>query len=189
MALLDLATLKAFLNESGTGYDAELQLYVDAVPDVVEALIGGPVEQRTITETVQVSDGGRALMLGKRFAVSVTSITANGVAVSTTDVRVADGNVLRRALGYRFWPCYGPVVAVYVAGVAVPGSAPKAATLAAAVIAGHMWATQRGNLGGSGPGDEFGTINTVVPGLGYAVPNRALELLGPWLPETGLVLA
>ena len=28
-----------------------------------------------------------------------------------------------------------------------------------------------------------------TPGLGFAVPNRALELMAPWAPETGLVLA
>lgn len=186
MALLTLAQLKAATNIGGTASDAELQMYVDAVPPVVEALLGGPVEQRTVTETVEVSDGGRALLLGQRFAVSVTSITANGTTVSTSDAVIAAGNVIRRKGGFSFAYTADPVVAVYEAGIAAVGSAPAAATLASAFIAAHMWRTQRGGPGAGPTSDEF---VTPLPGLGYAVPNRALELLGPWLPETGLVLA
>lgn len=188
MALLTLAQAKAFTNIGGTVSDAELQLYVDSVADVVEAALGGPVEQRSFTETVDVVDGGRALALGKRFATAVTTITANGTAVSTSDVVVAAGSVLRRRAGLAFAPISDPVIVVYTAGLAAPGSAPSALTLAAAVIVGHLWETQRGQVG-AGPGDDYGTPNTVVPGLGFAVPNRALELMHPWAPETGLVLA
>lgn len=187
MALLTLAQAKAHTNISGSASDAELQMYVDAVTDVVEAALGGPVEQRTITETVDVVDGGRALALGKRFATAVTAITANGATVSTSDVVVAGGSVLRRRAGLAFSPSSDPVVVVYTAGLAAPGSAPAALTLAAAVIVGHLWEAQRGQLA-AGPGDDYAGGNA-TPGLGYAVPNRALELMSPWAPETGLVLA
>jgi hypothetical protein len=190
MALLDLATLKAFLNIGTATHDAELALYVSAATDVVESALGGPVEQRTVVETCNGPvDGGRALPLRTRFPVLVTSVTANGVAVSTTDVYVAPGNVLRRKLGWCFAPSGDPIVVTYTSGIAVPASAPAALTLAAAIIAGHLWGTQRGSAGPSGPGDQYGTVNTVVPGLGFAVPNRALELMAPWAPQTGLVLA
>lgn len=189
MALLTLAQAKAFTNISGTASDVELQLYVDSVADVVEAALGGPVEQRSITETVDVVDGGRALALSKRFATAVTTITANGVAVATSDAYISAGNVVRRKLGYAFSPSLDPVVVVYTAGIAAIGSAPAALTLAAAIIAGHLWDTQRGDVGGSGPGDDYGTVNTNVPRLGFAVPNRALELMAPWAADTALVLA
>lgn len=185
MALLTVAQLKAATNITGPASDAELDLYVQAMPDVVEGILGGPVEQRTITETVCVADGGRALLLGKRFAVSVNTITANGVTVPTSDVVVGTGNVLRRKMGLAFYPTTAPVVASYVAGLAAVGSAPAAATLAAALIAGHLWQLQRGGIVGPGATAE----DYAAAGMGYGVPNRALELLGPWLPETGLVLA
>lgn len=189
MALLTLAQAKAFANIGGTASDVELQLYVDSAVDVVEGHLGGPVEQRTITETVDVVDGGRALALTKRFATAVTTITANGVTVSTSDSYIAPGNVLRRKVGYAFSPSADPIVVTYTAGIAAPGAAPAALTLAAAVIVGHLWEMQRGSVGSGGPGDDYGTINTVVPGLGYAVPNRALELMAPWSPQSALVVA
>lgn len=191
MALLTLAQAKAFTNISGSTSDAELQLYVDSVVDVVEGVLGGPVEQRTITEGADVVDGGRALALRKRFATAVTSITSGGTggtALPVADVYVHRGNVLRRRSGLAFSPTLEPVIVVYTAGIAAVGSVPSALTLAAAVIAGHLWETQRGDLGAAGPGDEYAGGNA-APGLGYAVPNRALELLAPWAPETGLVLA
>ena len=184
MSVLTLAQLKATTNIGSPAQDAELQLYVNAVPDVLEGLLGGPVEQRTVTETVEVTDGGRALLLGQRFAVSVTSITANGTAVSTSDVVVAAGNVLRRKVGYPFSLTTDPVVAVYVAGIAAVGAVPSAITLAGAFIAAHMWRTQRGGPAGPGTAAE----DYAAAGMGFSVPNRALELLSPWLPDTGLVL-
>lgn len=185
MTLLTLAQAKTFGNISGTAEDAELPLYIDSVTDMVESILGGPVEQRTVTDTVDVVDGGRALALRTRFAVSVTSVTANGVAQPVADVYVAPGNVLRRKLGLYFVPCLPPMQATVVAGVAVPGSVPAALTLAAAMIVGHLYETQRGQLL-AGPGDDY---QTPTPGgMGFAVPNRALELLAPWMPD-GPVIA
>jgi hypothetical protein len=187
-ALLTLAQAKQHLNIGGDTSDSELLTYVDAVTDVVESHLGGPVVTRTFTDPVEVVDGGRALLLPRRFVRAVSAITAGGMTVSAGDVVVGSGSVLRRRSGRAFWPNDSPVLATYSAGLADPGAVPSALVLAAAIVIGHLWATQRGGATAGGPGDDYGTVNTVVPGLGFAVPNRALELMSPWAAESGLVL-
>jgi hypothetical protein len=48
--------------------------------------------------------------------------------------------------------------------------------LAALIIAAHLWETQqRSHLSG---GPSYDEQNVTPSGLGYAIPNRAVELLG-----------
>jgi hypothetical protein len=51
------------------------------------------------------------------------------------------------------------------------------------IICAHLWQTQRVQTLGSGP--TFGGDTSFSPqlGLGYALPNRALELLGGRAPN------
>ena len=51
---------------------------------------------------------------------------------------------------------------------------------AARIILQHLWATQRPTRGGGLPGarDDF-SVTEPIPGLGYAIPNRAVQLLNP----------
>ena len=187
MALLTLAEAKDHLDipSADTTYDTELQGFVDAVIAVVEGLIGGPAENRTVTEVVEPTDAGRALILTARSVSAVTSITANGVTVGLTDLYLAPGRVLRRQSGLPWYPSRAPVLVSFTAGLGA--TAPAAAKLAAKIIVAHMWATQRGSAGNvPGPNSEFGSINTVTPGYGYAIPNRALELLAPYMSKSGL---
>jgi hypothetical protein len=52
-------------------------------------------------------------------------------------------------------------------------------SLAAQIIIEHLWQTRRGARGGPRPG---GMDTTLVHGLGFAIPNAALELLGTGIP-------
>jgi hypothetical protein len=187
LELLSLADAKEHLNILTTTYDAELQGFIDAVVPSIERHLGGPAVIRSVVETVEPVDCYRALPLTKRPFVSLTGITANGVTVSTSDVYATPGRVLRRRYGLPFVPYWQPpYVVTYKAGLDV--AAPADVVLAGKIILGHLWETQRGRSGGRGPSanSEYGSINTVVPGFAFAIPNRALQLLNAYAPESGL---
>lgn len=189
MALITLAEAKAHAKIAVATYDADLQPYVDGVATIVEGKIEGPALARAVVEEADLCDSGRAIALRQRGFVSLTGITANGVVVSTSDVVVSGTRrVLRRRGGLVFSPTTQPMLVTYQAGYDAASPELAALKMAAKIIVAHTWETQRGRAGGRGPSanSEMGSINTVVPGLAYAVPNRALEWLAPFMPETGL---
>jgi len=185
--LLSLADAKEHLNIKTADYDTELQGFIDAVVPSIERHLGGPAVIRSVAETVEPADCYRALPLTKRPFVSLTGITANGVTVSTSDVYTTPGRVLRRRYGLPFVPYWQPpYVVTYKAGLDV--AAPADVVLAGKIILGHLWTTQRGSSGGRGPGanNEYPSPNSIVPGFSFAIPNRALQLLNAYAPESGL---
>ncbi len=170
-ALLTLAAAKAHLNipPATTTQDDEILFWLGVITDPIERHIGGPVITRSITERVEPTGGGSTLLLTQIPVVSVVSI--GGAAVSGLDVDGPAG-IVRGSFGL------GATTVVYRAGRG--DTAPAAISGAARIILGHLWQTQRGAvLRPSMSGDE----TTVMPGLGYAVPNRALELLAPFAVE------
>jgi hypothetical protein len=184
MALLTLAEAKAQLDIDGTAEDVELQVYVDALTAAIERHVG-PVENRAVTETTTV--GGATLCLSRIPVVALTSlvpILTNGTAVQVSDVAV-DGatGILRRKDGTWFYG--GPWTATYTAG---RGAVPPTIKLAALILLQHLWRTQYGasrGLSGIGGGDDF-SVTEAVPGWGYAIPNRVLQLLEPYKVPPGV---
>ena len=160
--------VKRHANITSSTSDTEIELMRDAAQDAVEGLIG-PVLWRTVTQ--RISANGSTLVLNTLPVVSVTSLTLNGSAVTYT---ATDGGMLADVT------VTGDVVATYVAGrTQVPG----AVRLAALIIAAHLWQTQLG----SAPTqlqDDFSAVPTV--GVGYAIPNRAADLLAPYLSLPGV---
>lgn len=187
MALVSVADAKAFMNiaSSLTGDDALISDFCDAADEIIRRRIGGPPQSTTMLATVWPTAGGRALILTTYPVTSVDSVTDSLGTVATDVVGEYPGRVLRRSGGQQFTGT-APYTVVYTAGL--PESA--AVTLAAKIIIAHLWATQRGTATGRGASavNEYGSsaLGTLYPGSGYAVPNRALELLDPYAPETGL---
>ncbi|MFJ6566429.1 head-tail connector protein [Streptomyces sp. NPDC091292] len=179
MALLTLTEAKAQLDIDSTAHDGELQVYIDALTAVIEG-ITGPVETRQVTETVTGS--GPALCLSHLPVVSLISLTpvlTGGTAVNVAGLYV-DGpsGVVQRRDGGRFHG--GPWEAVYTAGRGA--TIPPTINLAARILLQHLWRTQYGASragAGVGGGDDY-SVTEPVPGFGYAVPNRVLELLQPY---------
>ncbi|NYV72984.1 phage gp6-like head-tail connector protein [Streptomyces sp. UH6] len=174
MALLTLDDAKAQLNITGTGEDEELQAYVDAVGPVIERLIG-PWEPRQVSEVV---DGGQALALRVTPVISVTSVVPfpGGQAADVGGLALDEqAGLVVRADGGRL---PGRWRVTYTAGRAEP--VPATVNLAARILVQHLWRTQRAARGPVfGGGDDY-SVSAAVPGLGYAVPNRVLELLEQW---------
>jgi hypothetical protein len=175
--IVSLADAKTHLNITSTTHDEELRGWIESVTRGVEHLAGACV-RRTVTERHDVSAtvGALTLALRKTPALSLTSVVA--ILDGGTDYMVADldldgeTGIVQRLDGGRM---VGPLRVTYTAGRAV---IPATITSAAKIILQHLWRTQhpagRPSLGG-----EDYSVTEQVPGFGYAIPNRALQLLEP----------
>lgn len=182
MPLLNLAEAKDQLNITTTTHDVELQEYIDSVAAVVEWYVG-PVEPRPVTETV--NGRGTTLCLTSVPVVSLTSFTpvlTGGTAPDVTDLAVdLSTGIVRRKDGGSF--CGGPWTVSYMAG---RGNVPATLNLAARMLVQHLWRTQQGpGRPGLGGNDDY-DVNQPVPGFGYAVPNRVLQLIQPYRLPPGV---
>jgi hypothetical protein len=170
---------------TSTTHDEELRGFIAATTDAVE-FFTGPVAVRTYSERI---DGDRPmLVLTHTPVVSVTSITpilTGGTSYLPADVDVdADTGTVQLLTGG--WFTGGPWRVAYKAGrPVVRGGIQKASH----IILQHMWRTQRGPVStlrsrGAAAADDD---TTYVPGLGYSIPNRAMELLQRFrrAPEVG----
>lgn len=172
--MADLVTLddvKNHLDITRDTEDAELMDYLEAATTVVEQYIG-PVLPREYTERHPAGD---RLILFHPPVLSLTSVEpwlTNGSAYPVGDLML-DGpaGIVYRKDGYGF--IGGPFKVTYTAGLATISQNIRLATL---IIIGHMWKTQRPRPPRFPIRDE--SQDTPPAGMSYAVPNRALELLG-----------
>ena len=175
MSLPTLTDLRAQTNITSTADDDELQDMLDAAVDVVTGIVGPIDTPASVTET-HYNVQSDVLVLKRMPVGSLVSVASRYGAVTTpltlTDYELdPDTGLLRTVAGARF---YGTYTVTYTSGRA---DLPAAIRLAVLVIAEHLWETQRGAapVGPLADDDTFAT-----PGLGYAIPNRALELLAPY---------
>lgn len=169
-----LEDVKKHLNMTSTANDDELGLMLDAAEDVVRSLVGSFAAVE-VTEPVAVH-GGTAI-LSRRPVVGDVVLSDESLTGFTVDREAG----LLRNVGYTAsvgWAYWGTtqLTATYSTG---GGVAPAAVELATLIIVGHLWETQRGTspsaltLQGEDAGPTFGA--------GYAIPNRAKDLLAPYL--------
>jgi hypothetical protein len=179
-AVVGLPDAKDALNipQSTTMYDSEIQGYVATIQGCLERMTGGPLTNRAVTERTEMQAYQTVIPVRQRPLVSVTSITgASGGVIDISaglDLDVNAG-LIRRQLGL---PFYGPffswlpqVTVTYIAGWGT--SVPAAFNTAARIILQHLWESQRGPLAMPMAGEPA----VMVPGFGFAIPNRAAELL------------
>ena len=181
-AVLSLQDAKDMLNipQSSTKNDAELLSWIATIESSLEGMTGGPLVNRQITERVEATSGFTVLCVRQRPLVSLQSVVnvGSGLPLALTDMTDLDPNAgtIRRRLG---WPFFGPFYqylpifsVTYTAGWGT--AVPAAFSSAARIIVRHLWDTQRG----AAPAPMMGGDETVmIPGFGYAIPNRAAELL------------
>ncbi|MDG9717403.1 hypothetical protein [Streptomyces sp. DH24] len=178
MALVTLSEAKRQLDIESTSHDVELQLYVDSLDAVIEGYVG-VVEQRAVTDTV--SGGGPALSVLHPPVLAVTALTGGGVSYPA-DTLAVDGpaGLISRSGGA--WPA-GRYTVTYTAGRAV---VPPTIKLAALILLQHLWRTQYGATRVPVGGADDWSVTDPVPGFGYAVPNRVLQLLEPFKLPPGV---
>lgn len=183
MPLPTLADLKAELNITSTANDGELADKLDQAVDVVEGIVG-PVTTTTVTET-HYGVYAPVLVLRKMPVDALLSVSSgSGVAasplVSSLFELDAEAGLLRRVDGGWF---SGSFTVSYSAG---RPAVPPAIHGAILIIAGHLWETQRGASPSALAlqGEDFGAV---APGVGFAIPNRARDLLARYVVvKTGI---
>lgn len=187
--LLSLSAARAALNIPATSPvdDEEIRSMLESVTTTVEAYRGEVIVRRTIVESLTAGKSmwevaatrftaSRRLTLARAPVLSVTSIVRpyDGVTWdSTTAVLVNPAAGVLMTYGM---PFYGDIVVTYVAGYQV---IPPNFIEAAKIILRHLWQTQQTPGMGS---RVFGVDDAAPLGFGFAVPNRAAELLGGKMP-------
>lgn len=167
------------LPDNDQSRDTDLvETYIPAVTAVIEDLIG-PVMAGT-TRTFVADGGGALVMLPWLNITSVDSVDDSGTTLTVDDyqVNLGTGIVYRGTadLPRTFATGRQSVTITYTAGTyATPAAVPYNIKLAARIILAHLWqADQQGYRP-----DFGGPDNSVTPSSsGYAIPRRAVELLG-----------
>jgi hypothetical protein len=174
MALLTLTEAKRQLDMETAADDLELQVYIDALTAAIERHIG-PVQFREVTETIE--GRGSTMCLSTIPVTALVSMTPLGGGTAL-DVGVLDLDPATGIVRYLNGSFSGTVWrAAYTAGrVAEDGEVPATIKLAAAMLLQHLWRTQYGSARGQGSDDGF-SVTEPIPGFGYAIPNRVLQLL------------
>jgi len=175
--IVSLADARAQLNmgPTETGDDDELRGFIGAATGAVERALGRVVVRRSFTDRFEVGSAVAELLLRNVPVLSLTSvISADGATTwSTASLRVdAETGLVTVASGAAFT---GALDVTYQAGEVV---IPEDYRLAALIIVQHLWETQRGTMGVQLGGDT----EPYMPGRGFAIPRRALELLDTQLP-------
>lgn len=190
--LLSLADVKAQLNLTTTAEDEELQTFIESATAVIEDYIDKVLIQRTITEEHYLTDyswgfgqnygqpaawgiPARKLALRKRPALTLVSVDRFDGTLSwdvTNNLHLNPSGIVDVLFGN---PLSGHVRVVYTAGMSV---IPARYTLAAAIIVQHLWQTQRGLKGSPKTSSLAEPHGYGASYLGFAIPQRALELLG-----------
>ncbi|MCQ9178945.1 hypothetical protein KMT30_07845 [Streptomyces sp. IBSBF 2953] len=176
-SIVSLAEARPHLNmgPGETSDDDELRGFSAAATRAVERQLGRTVVRRTITDRFHLSPGTREVMLRNVPVLSLTSaVSADGATTwNVADLRPdGESGCVTVASGPRL---SGSVDITYQAGMDV---IPDDYRLAGKIIIGHLWETQRGAMGVQVGGDN----ESWMPGRGFAIPRRALELLDSPMP-------
>lgn len=195
LTIVSLLEAKEILRLSGTtDQDAILQGYNAAATEVAE-LYCGTVVTRQFTKVLRAQ--GRVLVLPKapvrtdlgttldpsnrrdgsttNGLVSITPLMTYGFMYDLSQLLVdADTGLVRQSAGLPFFYSgdpYAQFLATWWAGRKVIQAAVYEG---AKIILEHLWQIKRG--GASAQDVAAGQSTTVVPGVGFAVPNRAIQL-------------
>lgn len=176
--VLALAEARKQLRLTGTDRDDDLRMFIAAASIAVEDHTGRKLVRRTISGETHLRVNG-ALILNRSPAQSLTTLSSLDGAttwdVSTLHVDEPTG-IVTPLSGSR---PFGNLKATYVCGMRI---IPANYLLACRIITEHLWQTMRPfstSAATPGPASLEDSLDARSGGLvGFAIPNRALELLG-----------
>lgn len=179
-AIISVADAKELLRVTDTKFDDDLKFFIESLTRFIDKYCG-PMVPRLVTE--RHTAGARTLMLRQipvyvpagqtTDLVSITPVLTYGVPyddLSLLSVDHATGEVIH-TVGLPFY--YGSYDVTYWAGRAY---IPPNVLLAAQVILKHWWALERPSAR-PGQGPATGAADEPALLWGFAIPNRALEML------------
>jgi hypothetical protein len=173
------AKKKCKIDPDVTEHDETLRDWIEAVTLAVEDHLHEAVIRRTVVEDID-TDYENALVLGTTPVISLTSVqtTDGGTVWTVGDLEVdRDTGIVTAPAGISWF--HGRVRCTYTAGRTVP---PANYTKACLIIVEHLWQTERPQSSRGAPSFANGYQDSMSTGafgsLGFAVPNRAIELLG-----------
>ncbi|MFD7709474.1 hypothetical protein [Streptomyces sp. NPDC059786] len=173
-ALMSLADGRRHLKKTDTADDDEIREWIEATTRAVEQFVG-PVTPRTVTETVRFTSA-RTVALTQVPALELTGVItlrSGGPAYTVDDLEVDKDTGLVSLAGGGV--LYGPLSVTYRVGRLVVSANIRSA---AKIILQHLWRTRQGP-GRPQRGTDDYDVNEPLPGLGFAIPNRAVQLLDP----------
>lgn len=182
------AKRKLKIDLTATDADEDIRDYIEAATSVIERYRKETIVTRSVTEEHMLRQWVWELPLFHTPVRSLTSVaTVDGtLSWNVSDLHVdPDTGVLTvvRGVPLRGSPIRGALRVVLVAGRAViPAHYQKAAL----IIVEHLWQTERAQSdAGPFPGAYEDSMIGLQrrAGIGYAIPNRALELLGTPPPQ------
>ena len=203
--IVSLAEAKDILQLTGTTeFDARLQGWNGSATNVIEYMCG-PVVQQAVTETIPAR--GTEVILSKPPVIALLPWTVLPPEVSGTGITLPSppSPMLRTRLYGIEWPLsqlyvdprrgivthtsglpfyYCAYIWQYTAGRTV---IPFAIYDAAKIILEHLYQVYRGGVGAQDVAS--GESTTFLPGFGFAIPNRALQLIEPYSGPSRMVAA
>jgi hypothetical protein len=159
-----------------TTHDDDLRMFIASAGRAIENHTGDTVVRRTVTERHRRATS--VVVLRRSPVVSVTTVVSTGGSTTwqAADLDVdPDTGIVTAVTGLRLT---GDLTVTYVPGMRV---IPPNYLLAARIITEHLWQTMRPFAGVANlpPGALEDSLDARSGGLvGFAIPNRALELLG-----------
>jgi hypothetical protein len=203
--IVSLAEAKDILQLTGTTqFDARLQGWNGSATEVIEYMCG-PVVQQTVTETLPAR--GLETHLSKPPVLELVAWTEVPAELANLGITVpvpASPMIRTRVYGIEY-----PITELYCdprRGVVTNTSGlpfyycsyvwqyqagrvviPFAIYDAAKIILEHLYQVYRGGTGAQDV--AAGESTTVLPGFGFAIPNRALQLIQPYSAPSRMVAA
>lgn len=175
--MFSLSDAKRILNIASTTNDDKIRDLIESTTATTEFLVGSVV-RRSVSERYEPC-GSDTIVLRSAPVISVTSIAniyTGGPTWSTSGIDIdAETGIIQNTNGRGF---YGPLRVTYVAGRT---TLPAAIRDGARIILKHLWDIQNGLTGLPRLAEMTDRGTTVITGLEYDLPNRALELFHPYM--------
>jgi len=172
--ILSFLEAKRHLKKTDSADDDEIRDWNEACTRAVEQFVG-PVAMRTIVEDVRFKRAC-SVALTQIPAVELTSVTAlvtGGISYDVADLHLdGETGIVTRLDG---GVLYGPLRFTYVVGRSIVTANIRGASR---IILQHLWRTRQGP-GRPQRGTDDYDVTEPIPGLGFAIPNRAVQLLDP----------